>query len=75
MDITIPAGEFKAQCLAILDEVKETKVEVIVTKRGVPVAKVVPIRPPARDLKGSITLLVDDPEAIFSTGESWDAQT
>ena len=36
---TIPAGEFKAKCLALLDEVAEGE-EIIVTKRGKPVARV-----------------------------------
>ncbi len=43
---TIPAGEFKAKCLAILDEVGQSGGEVIVTKRGKPVAKVVPLEQP-----------------------------
>ena len=54
----IPAGEFKAQCLALLDEVAETGREIIVTKRGKPVAKVVPIEPP-KSLEGSVTVLGD----------------
>ena len=35
----MPAGEFKAKCLALLDEVSITGEELIVTKRGKPVAK------------------------------------
>ena len=38
------AGEFKAKCLAIMDEVNETGRPLIVTKRGEPAVKVVPIR-------------------------------
>ncbi len=37
---TIPAGKFKAKCLAILDEVNSSGEPVIVTKRGKPVARV-----------------------------------
>jgi prevent-host-death family protein len=37
------AGKFKAQCLAIIDEVQLKREPVIVTKRGKPVAKVVPL--------------------------------
>jgi prevent-host-death family protein len=37
------AGEFKQGCLAVLDEVAESKTEVIITKRGRPVARLVPI--------------------------------
>ena len=39
---TIPAGHFKAHCLALLDKVARTRQPLIVTKRGKPVAKVVP---------------------------------
>ena len=37
---TIPAGVFKAKCLAILDEVNSTGEPVLITKRGKPVARV-----------------------------------
>jgi prevent-host-death family protein len=43
---TIPAGEFKQHCLRLLDEVRETGHGIIVTKRGTPVAQIVPL--PAR---------------------------
>jgi prevent-host-death family protein len=39
----IGAGEFKAKCLRIMDEVKATGQPIVVTKRGEPVIKVVPI--------------------------------
>jgi|GEM_PF-1024229 len=39
---TVPAGEFKAHCLALIDNVARTRQPLIVTKRGKPVAKVVP---------------------------------
>lgn len=69
-DTTIPAGRFKAQCLALLDEVAATGRQIVVTKHGRPVARVVPLEP-APSLVGSVTLLTDDDE-LFSTGESWD---
>lgn len=40
---TIPAGAFKQGCLAILDEVANTHREVVITKRGKPVARLVPM--------------------------------
>jgi prevent-host-death family protein len=40
---TIPAGAFKTNCLAIMDEVKAKRETVIITKHGEPVAKLVPI--------------------------------
>ena len=39
----IPAGKFKANCLAIMDEVQSKREAVIITKRGKPVAKLVPV--------------------------------
>jgi len=42
---SIPAGAFKQGCLRILDEVAETHGEVVITKRGRPVAKLVPVQP------------------------------
>jgi len=43
-----------------------------VTKHGIPVARLVPIAEPA-STDHSVTLLVEDDELYFSTGESWDA--
>lgn len=39
---TIAAGAFKTNCLAIMDEVQKKRVPVLITKRGKPVAKLVP---------------------------------
>ena len=44
----LAAGEFKATCLALMDEVAATGREVIITKRGKPVAKLVPYRASAK---------------------------
>ena len=53
------AAEFKARCLELMDRVRETGVEYIVTKHGKPVAKLVPYGEPARksffgSLKGTV---------------------
>jgi len=40
----IAISEFKAKCLAILDQVQKTKRPVRVTRRGKPVAEVVPAK-------------------------------
>jgi len=40
---TMPAGKFKAQCLAVMDEVQKKRQAVVITKRGKPVAKLVPV--------------------------------
>ncbi|MEO8541613.1 MAG: type II toxin-antitoxin system Phd/YefM family antitoxin [bacterium] len=39
---TISASELKANCSRILDEVERDGIEFVITKRGVPVAKLVP---------------------------------
>ncbi len=39
----VPAGAFKQGCLAILDDVAATHREVVITKRGRPVARLVPV--------------------------------
>lgn len=68
----IQASEFKSRCLALLDDVARHRTEIVVTKHGRPVARVVPIGEPV-STDGSVTLLADDDEVYFSTGEQWDA--
>ncbi len=43
---TIAAAEFKATCLQLMDRVRETRAEYVVTKHGRPVAKLVPYDEP-----------------------------
>ena len=58
---TIPAGSFKAHCLALMDEVKAKRETVVITKHGEPVAKLVPVERETDEIfgffrgKGSIT--------------------
>lgn len=44
---SIPAAEFKAGCLSLMDRVRERGEEYIVTKHGEPVARLVPVAPEA----------------------------
>jgi len=68
---TIPASEFKAKCLALLDEVAKTKETLVVTKRGKPVAHVVPAEEP-RSLIGSVTFHITDEELVnFNAWEGY----
>ena len=39
----MPAGEFKAQCLAVMDKVQRTGEPILITKHGKPIAKLVPV--------------------------------
>jgi prevent-host-death family protein len=55
----VAAAEFKARCLELMDQVRETGVEYVVTKHGAPVAKLVPYREPKKppffgSMKGTV---------------------
>ncbi len=71
---TIKASEFKAKCLAIMDEVAATGEPVLVTKNGKPVAQLVPVKSKPADLfgalKGSVTIKGD---IISPLNEPWEA--
>ncbi len=71
---TIPAGTFKARCLAIMDEVQSKRQAVLITKRGKPVAKLVPVEKETDDffnfMKGKGTI-VGDVVAPALTPEEW----
>jgi prevent-host-death family protein len=58
---TLPAGEFKAKCLGLMDELEQSGGEITITKRGRPVAKLIPYQPPpVPDLRGSILYEAED---------------
>jgi prevent-host-death family protein len=67
----VTATRFKAHCLALLDEAAAGE-EIIVTKHGRPVARVVAAELPA-DLKASVTFHVDDDALIQPLDVEWDA--
>lgn len=69
----ISASQFKARCLSLLDDVALTGEEVVVTKRGRPVARLVAIEEP-RPLAGSVTFRVSDDELLAPLDVAWDAQ-
>ncbi len=71
-DRTVTATRFQAECLGLLDDVAQTHRTLVITKRGKPVAKVVPADEPI-DLRGSVTFLVDDDELIEPIDVEWDA--
>ena len=68
---TIGAAKFKAECLALLDNL--TVEGLIVTKHGKPVARVVPYPRPSAGLIGSLRGKLEVHGDILSTGLSWDA--
>jgi len=54
--LEVPAGEFKARCLKLMDQVRATRRPIVITKRGKPVAKLVPVEEfePRREIFGSM---------------------
>lgn len=71
---TVPAGEFKAKCLNLIAEVAETRKPLVITKRGKPLAQVIPMPAKPQDIvgsmKGSVTILGD---IISPLDVEWDA--
>ncbi len=74
---TINASDFKARCLAILDQVQTTGERVLILKRGRPVAELVPARVaetkyPQSELAGTVTF-VGDVIAPALREEDWES--
>ena len=72
----VGAAEFKARCLQIMDQVKETGVEVTITKHGHPVAKLVPVayqvtRPPLLGSCKDSLIILDDDDLVPPTADEW----
>ena len=74
MQTTIAAGEFKAKCLKLLDQVAAERKTLVITKHGKPVAQVVPA--PAEEetlfgsMKGSVLYMGD---IILPIDVEWEA--
>ena len=69
------AAQFKARCLTIMDEVRETRDAVLITKRGRPVAKLVPADTAPDDFVGrleGVVRIVGDVESPVEPLESWE---
>lgn len=71
----IAAGEFKTHCLGLMEKIRLHHQTVIITKRGKPIAKLVPFenegpQPIFGYLKGRAAIKGD---IVAPTGESWDA--
>lgn len=70
---TVPAAQFKAQCLSLLDRVGPDGI--VITKHGKPVAKLIPIGIESAALIGSLKGRLTIKGNILSTGLRWDAQS
>ena len=69
----IPAAKFKEQCLALLEEVDADGI--IITKRGRPVAKLIPIGTDSASLIGSLRNKITIKGDIVTTGTVWNAES
>ncbi len=73
---TMPAGKFKEHCLKVMDEVRNRREPVIITKKGIPVAKLVPTDEPRSDVFGCMAgtaEIVGDIEAPVAPVKVWKA--
>jgi prevent-host-death family protein len=72
---TVAISELKARCLRLIDDVARQRCELIVTKRGKPIARVVPMDAGADDVPSGLrgTLVGGDSVADFDTGAIWSA--
>jgi prevent-host-death family protein len=73
--MTIPAGIFKAKCLKIMDDVYKHHSEVIITKHGKAIAKLVAVEKQSKKkllglMKGKVAIHGD---IVGPSGETWDA--
>jgi prevent-host-death family protein len=77
---TMTAAAFRAECLQVLDSVASSGTEVIVTKRGKPVARLVPMEEAPKGRRSrygalrDITTIVDPNDELLSTGAKWNVE-
>jgi antitoxin (DNA-binding transcriptional repressor) of toxin-antitoxin stability system len=68
----LSASKFRKQCLALLDCLGQEGI--VITKRGKPVAKLIPFSADSADLIGSLKHKVRINAEILSTGMRWNAE-
>lgn len=73
MSASIGAGEFKARCLQLLDAVATRREPLVITKRGKPVARVLPM-PPETGLFGALAgSVLTESDIVAPLDADWDA--
>jgi prevent-host-death family protein len=73
---TMAAGQFKARCLKVMDEVRITREPVVITKKGRPVAKLVPAEERSDDFLGTLSgvmKIVGDIMQPIEDPDAWEA--
>ena len=70
----VTAAEFKTHCLRLIEEVRQGNAEVVITRYGTPVAKLVPYSEGAMSIFGHLGgTVVSHDDLISPTGEAWEA--
>lgn len=73
---SIKAGEFKAKCLKLMDEVSRTGEPVVITKNGRPIAQLAPIRNKPQSLYGALKGKVKiKGDIVAPTDAEWEAMS
>jgi len=73
---TIKASEFKAKCLHLMDVVNDTNEEIVITKNGKPVSRLVPYRKKVDTLFGlHKNKIKSNDDLISPIGEEWDVES
>ncbi len=74
MSRMMKASEFKAKCLALMDEVERTGESVVITKKGKPIAELSPYKQRKRNARGILKgRLVVTGDIISPVGVEWKA--
>ena len=76
MEVFVPIGEFKTHCYQLLSSNKNGNNDLIITRRGEPIAKVTAINKKYEPFFGSLSSVAEIKGDIISpTGEKWDAES
>ena len=70
----VAAAEFKAHCLALMEDVRTTRRPLLITKRGKPVAKLVPVEPEKDEWIGRLNGVFKVVGDIESPIEGWETK-
>lgn len=69
----VPAGEFKARCLQLIDLVAASGESLTITKRGQPVARLMPL-PAGKPLFGAMAgSVIGQQDIVAPIAQAWDA--
>jgi prevent-host-death family protein len=73
MEITVT--KFKAKCLQLVESVQKEGEEILITRHGIPAAKLVPLNEGGGTfLYGRASGTVRETDSLLGTGEVWDAE-